>query len=250
MKKWGLDSFALHILAMALMLCDHLWATFCPNLDILGYLGRIAFPIFAFLLAEGFFRTADHKKYLLRLVIAAAVAELPFNLLVGHGLFYPIHQNVLWTFVLAMAMMLLLEKCRSKKLLLRALLQALTVLGFYLLGFITFVDYYGYGILTVALLYFTRARAPRKWYGKLLVMALQALALYWINGPMIKGLVLELTLFGRTVEIWKQSLAVLALLPIWLYNGKQGPHGKAVRWLYYGFYPLHAAILGALITWL
>ena len=56
-----LSSFALHVLAMLLMLCDHLWATLLPQYAMLTHIGRIAFPIFAFLLAEGARHTHDPK---------------------------------------------------------------------------------------------------------------------------------------------------------------------------------------------
>ena len=65
--KGCLDSLTLKLLAMALMLCDHLWATVLPGVMWLTAVGRIAFPIFAFQVAEGFQRTHDRKKYLLRM---------------------------------------------------------------------------------------------------------------------------------------------------------------------------------------
>ena len=53
-QKFELTSFALHMMAMVLMLCDHLWATLLTSQDWLTWVGRIAFPLFAFMLAEGF----------------------------------------------------------------------------------------------------------------------------------------------------------------------------------------------------
>ena len=99
-KKRGIDSFTLHILAMLFMLCDHLWATLFPAQEWMTCVGRLAFPIFAFMIAEGCYYTSNVKKYMLRLFLFAIISEIPFNLIMGSSVFYPFHQNVLWTFLL------------------------------------------------------------------------------------------------------------------------------------------------------
>lgn len=60
-KKRGIDSFTLHILAMLFMLCDHLWATLFPAQEWMTCVGRLAFPIFAFMIAEGCYYTSNVK---------------------------------------------------------------------------------------------------------------------------------------------------------------------------------------------
>lgn len=71
-----------------------------------GYLGRIAFPLFAFLLVEGFVHTGNRKKYAVRMLVFALISEVPFNLMMEHRLFGPFHQNVLWTFLIGIGMMI------------------------------------------------------------------------------------------------------------------------------------------------
>ena len=110
--KLEISSAALHILAMAFMLCDHLWGTIVPGNDWLTCIGRLAFPIFAFLLVEGYFHTSDLKGYVRRLFLFALLSEIPFNLAMGSRLFYPIHQNVLWTFLLALGFIHWNEKAK------------------------------------------------------------------------------------------------------------------------------------------
>ena len=91
-KKRGIDSFTLHILAMLFMLCDHLWATLFPAQEWMTCVGRLAFPIFAFMIAEGCYYTSNVKKYMLRLFLFAIISEIPFNLIMGSSVFYPFHR--------------------------------------------------------------------------------------------------------------------------------------------------------------
>ena len=147
--KGCLDSLTLKLLAMALMLCDHLWATVLPGWMWLTHIGRIAFPIFAFQVAEGFQRTHDRKKYLLRMLAFALISEIPFNYLYYSSPVFPFHQNVMFTFFIALLLMLGLEKVRSKGAGLYILAAVLSLPVGYFLGTIGMVDYYGSGVVTV-----------------------------------------------------------------------------------------------------
>lgn len=158
-EKTGIDSFILHILAMVFMLCDHLWATLLPGQEWLTCIGRRAFPIFAFMIAEGYAYTSNVKKYMGRLLIFALLSEIPFNLIMGSSLIYPFHQNVLWTFLLGLLSLQIIEKARkTEKKWLLALTVVLVVLGDYVLGTLTMVDYNAAGALTVLLFYFFRKK--------------------------------------------------------------------------------------------
>ena len=106
-------SMWLHILAMACMLCDHLWGTVVPGNDWLTCIGRISFPVFAFLIVEGYFHTRNLKKYVGRLLLFAILSEIPFNLAMGSRLFYPVHQNVLWSFLISLGLIHWCEKAKA-----------------------------------------------------------------------------------------------------------------------------------------
>lgn len=156
-SKLQITSAGLHISAMGLMLCDHLWAMLFPAAEWLTCIGRMAFPIFAFMAVEGFFHTHDLRRYLLRLLIWALLSEIPFNLMYGGSIFYPYHQNVLWTFLLSLLILSLIEKCRVRFKPIPAVLMSATLAAAgYLIGYFAMVDYYGVGVLTVLMFYIFR----------------------------------------------------------------------------------------------
>lgn len=235
-RKFDLSSTALHILAMALMLCDHLWATVIPGNEWLTCIGRIAFPIFAFLIVEGFFHTRSRKRYALRLFVAAVLSEVPFNLMLGSAFFYPIHQNVLWTFLIGFGLMQLNEMAKAKSVWVQVLVAFATCLLGIVAGFASFADYNAAGVLTVLAFYFFRGR---KWWH----FAAQLVAMYYINLEMLSGLGYELTLFGKPFFLPQQAFALLALIPIWLYKGRKGYSSRVFQYLCYGFYPAHMLLL-------
>jgi hypothetical protein len=236
-KSFAITSFGLHILAMIFMLCDHLWGTIIPGNEWLTCIGRIAFPLYAFMIVEGYFHTNNLKKYVGRLFVFALISEILFNLATGSSISYIIHQNVLWAFLIAIFLIYLNEKVKSKKLFIRILVGLSTALLGFILGFVTFVDFYGYGILMVLAFYFFRGRTYFKYL-------LQFLSMAYINITLMKGLSYEVSLFNKVYWIPQQAFAMLALIPIWLYKGKQGPYNKTIQYVYYAFYPLHLLILG------
>ena len=244
-SRFDISSAGLHILGMVIMLMDHACVTIAPGHDWLTWVGRIAFPIFAFLTAEGYFRTKNFKGYVGRMILFALLAEIPFNLMVSGGskFFYPTHQNVLFTFILALLLMRCLDKIRDKFEKKAALVMfgsgAMLLVG-WLLGSFLFVDYYGAGVVTVLIFYFFH---ERKWWA----FILQAVCLFYVNTEMMGGLTVPMELLGFAFELPQQSLALLALLPIWLYRGRKGKESILFRFGCYFFYPAHILLLVALM---
>ena len=78
-KRFEVTSAALHLMAMAFMLCDHLWATVVEGNDWLTCVGRLAFPIFAFMIVEGYFHTRDLKKYVKRMLLFALIIFITYK---------------------------------------------------------------------------------------------------------------------------------------------------------------------------
>jgi hypothetical protein len=199
-----LDRDGLKILAMVLMLLDHLWATVIPGNNWMTYVGRLAFPIFAFQAAEGYHHTSSFRKYALRLLIWGLISEIPFNYLMAGGWLYPFHQNTIFTLLLGLWLISTLEKRRERP----WWKTALGVLCPLLLSVVGFVDYGWQGVLTVTVFYFFREGRFAK-LGQLAGMVV------------LHVLLMEGQTLPWLFDLPLQSLAVLALIPIWLYNGEK-----------------------------
>ena len=240
-KSFDLSASALHLLAMAFMLMDHLWATFLPAQAWLTHVGRLAFPIFAFLAVEGYFHTHSFKRYALRMLLFAVISEVPFDLMYGGTVFYPVHQNVIWTLLFGLLGIRAMEAVRAKgkRWLYLLTCAAVTALG-YVIGMLTMVDYYGAGVLTVFAFYFFRGRS---WW----CLLGQIAALYWLNVELLGGQLYPVTLLGHELELCEQGLALLALVPIWSYRGRQGYHNRPYQFACYAFYPAHMLVLSLLM---
>ena len=223
MTKRPLSQEGLKFLACAIMLLDHIGVTLIPW-GTLRIIGRLAFPIFCFLLAEGAHYTRNPRNYLLRLGIGAVLSELPFDLAL-FGSWSWQHQSVMITLLLG-AMALLAMKQMT-----RPLLKVLVLLLFACLADFMNTDYGGAGVLMIALFGLTRERK----YGWLV----QLLGMYLICRWIIPGG--AVWFIGRYVFI--EIFAILALIPIWLYSGKKSTSSRAVQWAFYLFYPVHLWIL-------
>lgn len=226
-NRKGIDALTLKLLAMAFMLLDHTWATVW-SVPWFTMVGRLAFPIFAFQIVEGFFHTSDRKRYMKRMLVFALISEIPFNFMVGNSITYPFHQNVMFTFLIALLLMNWMENRK------KPWVTAVCVVLAFVLGLLTFADYNHYGIFIVLLFYWTHNRR----FGKLV---------QWVGMVIIcdamGGQVYPVELFGRTFEIGQQLFALLAFIPIWLYDGRQGYHSKLLQYACYAFYPVHILVL-------
>lgn len=231
----GLTSNMLRTVAIVLMLSDHIWATAMSFGNWMTYIGRMAFPIFAFQIAEGFVHTSSFKKYALRLLGFALLSELPFNLFYSSRWFNPYHQNVLFTLLLGLLAIKVIDNVKKNR---SAKNIALSVLWLFLIlaaSGIGFVDYGYLGMLTVVMFYLFRD-FPFAWLLQLLGMVL-------INITFFEGLVFPVEIFGKVFEIPSQGFAIFALIPIWLYCGRKGRSSKPLQYGFYAFYPVHMIVL-------
>ncbi len=222
-----LNGFHLKLIAICTMLIDHMGYTLFPGVMWLRCVGRVAFPIFCFLIAEGCVYTHDRKKYALRLLVFALLSEIPFNLMNSGMIWDPYDQNVLWTLLLGALVCWLMDWALKKCTPLSFVLTGAVMLAAYWLLEIGNTDYGGWGMLLVAAFYGVH-RAPS---GAVVKMIAQAFGLAFFSIGVMGGYL--------SIELW--SLA--ALVPIWLYNGQRGFSNKAVQYGFYAFYPVHILAL-------
>ena len=200
--------------------------------DLLCGIGAIAFPVFAFAFVEGFQHTRSKARYLGRLTLFALLSELPFDMTFFYGYsrgkpiwpWYPWHQNVFFTFALALCALWLMEaiqKLPSKPL--SILLQALTVAGVcFLAEEVIRCDYGGFGVFLMIAAWLLRKNRT-----------LQVL-----------GMLLAKLLIDPYYELPSIFFSLVLIL---LYNGKRGK--RNLKQFFYGFYPFHIAVIG-LLNWL
>ena len=222
-----LNGFHLKLIAICTMLIDHMGYTLFPGVMWLRCIGRVAFPIFCFLIAEGCVYTHDRKKYALRLLVFALLSEIPFNLMNSGMIWDPYDQNVLWTLLTGALVCWLIDWALKKCTPLSFVLTGAAMVAAYWLLEIGNTDYGGWGMLLVAAFYGVH-RAPS---GAVVKMIAQAFGLAFFSIGVMGGYL--------SIELW--SLA--ALVPIWLYNGQRGFSNKAVQYGFYAFYPVHILAL-------
>lgn len=241
-QNGGLSNSTLKLIAIACMLIDHIAVILLQNgyfadvithsTDVEGMhaaiasmpygnelfslysgmrlVGRMAFPIFCFLLAEGFTYTRNPLRYTLSLGTFALISEVPFDL-ANHGVFLEFSsQNVFFTLFFGALALYGLEYAKSKKM--SKIFYVLIFITCALFAFFLKTDYGIYGVAFIIILYMMRTDRQNQ---------------------TISGVILG----------FFQMTAALAFLPIWFYNGKRGLN---IKWAFYIFYPAHFLILYAL----
>lgn len=219
MRKRGLSQEALKGIACVTMLLDHIGATMVQGYT-LRIIGRIAFPIFCFLMAEGTFYTKNPRKYGLRLMVGALLSEIPFDLAFRGKLTWE-YQNVMLTLFLGFLTVEIIQKTKFD------IVKLLAVSGGFVLAEWANTDYGGFGVLLVVLFSQTRGKL---WFQTVLVMMFS-----WMMNS------LKIPVLGMMVPI--EMFAVFAMIPIALYSGRKATSSRAVQWGYYLFYPVHLMIL-------
>lgn len=226
-----MSAFSLKILALVTMVIDHIGAVFFPQYTFIRVIGRLSFPIYAFLIAEGFRHTRSRTKYFLRLFVFGILSELPYDLLFYGELFHPESQNIMFELALGVPLLCCVEKIRQSKKHLFVLPAAALVLLSEVLG----LSYGIYGIFLMLTAYISenKGRKIQALYSAGTTIIFNSLARVYIP---FMGDTLRILSLNST-----QSLAVFAALPIMFYNGEKGRSG--LKWFFYCIYPAHLTLL-------
>lgn len=223
----------LKIIALGTMLLDHIGVVLFPEALWLRCVGRIAFPLFAFELVQGYIHTHSLRRYALRLLLLAAVSEIPFNLAVGASLLYLWRQNTVWTLLFGLAACLCADALTREHNLTHRLAYLLGLLAALLLPELMMTDYGMGGVMLILLFLLTKSGGATG--AAVQLMGMLALCLLLPGGK---------TIAVGTFELQTECFALLSLPLIWLYNGRRGVHGRALQYAAYAFYPVHLLILG------
>ena len=245
MEKRGLSQESLKLIACITMLLDHIGATLVLRMlreipvpieqyrqwvgiyYTLRIIGRIAFPIYCFLLVEGAHHTRNPKKYGLRLFVGMLLSEIPFDLAFSKqgSVFFDWSSNsVMLTLLLGFCMIEAMKRSEGFG-------KIAMVLPFYLLAEWMHTDYGGLGILIIAVFALSRD-LPHK-------NLCQCLGLCLVVYPGTRAML-------GSVAVNLEWFAVLALIPIFCYDGRKLTHHVIVQWEFYLFYPVHMALLALL----
>lgn len=207
----------LKIIALISMIIDHYGAIFEDNIDMYRIIGRIAFPIYCFLLVEGFYHTKDVKKYALRLFIFALLSEIPFDLAFFGKLEFT-HQNVFFTLLIGLIAIYNLHKYEEKSNFIKTAIVFIAFVASVTLN----VDYHIIGIIYILSFYYTKN------YSILQRLGIIAILMF------ITNLLLSSIL---------QQFSLMSLIILYFYNSELGPSNKIQQIFFYAAYPVHLFIL-------
>ena len=220
----SLNGNMLKVLACCAMLFDHIGYAFIQEQSNGLYIwfclifGRIAFPVFAFLLAEGLYYTSNKKNYVLKMCLFAFISEIPFDMMSYGTIFELTHQNIYFSLALGLISCISVEKIEkwvSNRHVLMIFLEFFCIATFATIAHICRFDYGAYGVVAIYMCCIFR------------------------NKPSVAGFAESAVLLGLSVGELAASFSSCLLL---FYNGERGK--KNLKYIFYWFYPVHLLVIG------
>ncbi|OOM10392.1 TraX family protein [Clostridium saccharobutylicum] len=237
-----MNSSQLKILAIISMVLDHVSWILLPNIEIFHFIGKIAFPIFCFMIAEGYIKTRNKKKYLLRLLGIAVLSEIPF-IMTFRLVFGPswIALDTIFDLVLGLIAIWSYDSCKFKgKFIIILILGALALL-FQIDG-----DFFGVLVIYIFYKYHDNFKKQAKYYTLVSLIEILILPIYGIIESLIMNMpISEIIQTVSSTNYWLYLLIeitglIVALIPLKFFNGEKG---KNIKLFFYSFYPLHLIAL-------
>lgn len=218
-----MSGFVLKIIACITMVLDHVKLVIPSTQVTFNFIaGRIAFPIFAFLITEGYAHTKDLIKYVKRLALVGLISQIPYGILIKD--FSAL--NIMFTLILGLFVITIYDKIEKKYISIPLCLLIIVI------GELIQVDYGWFGVALILLLYIFKNKKQI-----LPIVYIMLVILYfYIRGMLILHPVCISYFVGY----------IISIILIMLYNGKQG---KKMKYLFYLVYPVHMIILN-IVSWI
>ena len=226
-----MSSFLLKIIACFTMLLCHIPFVYPQYSVPLMYIGKISFPLYAFLISEGYVHTRNFSKYLTRLIVFGVISQIPAYLLFFWIYFNCLYLNIFFTIALGLLWIRIYDKIKSKYIS-TPLIILLAVIA-ELLKF----DYGAFGVLMIVCFYVFKRNK--------LNMVLSQMFLMFIL-YMKKMSYYTFSLFNLQYILFQLLFSVISLAIILTYNGKKGKSSGKIKLMFYFFYPVHLIILDLL----
>lgn len=232
-----MTSFSLKLLALITMIIDHIGSVFFPDIFLFRFIGRLAFPIYAFLISQGLKHTHNIKKYLKNLFILAFISEIIYDLCFYNKINIFYNMNTVYTLFIASFSIYLYNKNNICKF----IYLFLGIIFSYLFN----TDYSFLGVILIYIFYFENNKI------KMLISCLcwatikYFYSLYIIIDSLIKNIYLK-----QSYTIYWGGLYLFTLLSFFIimfYNGKKG---KNLKYTFYSLYPLHLILIYIVKCWL
>jgi len=244
-EKKGISGAVVKNLAMIAMIVDHLaqliWAPFVmdkgylPNIAYgvyvvgTGVIGRMAMPLFSFLIAEGVFYTSNRRKYLLQVFLTGVLAFFPYIYLTGGVPLHFTNLNIMFAFSIAILAIMCMDRVEQ------SWLKIVIVIAACVLSEVTKCEYASPAILMVTAAYYFRDNKIRQ--------------LCYSMAGFVLGTAISAVYQDELWTMEAEAPALLAFIVIALYNGERGK--PLPKWVYYVFYPAHLAIIAIIrMIWL
>lgn len=251
-----MTTFQIKLIAITSMVIDHVGLFFFPQILLFRIVGRLAFPLFAWLIANGAYYSKNIKIYLTRLFLFALVAQIPFILInrLNDPSFWQL--NVLFTLFLGLLAIVLMRKSENT---LISLLIVIIIAG---IAFVLNTEYSAMGILAIVSFYLSLKNMKKMIVLQICIFVLFSIAailfLIAITGtvnPTIPGIFLNLcsrghpgTCFKLSVALPPNFIALILIEPLGLFSlffiaAYRNQEGRKMKYFFYWFYPIHLAVL-------